>query len=419
MGVYPLYFIFIFIICLLCVVYKRWFMRQQIGGNAEQSAEPISENSPEILSENSPEISPKNVPTSKCKFFGSDDKHGWVCPSAYPTYMGASVGGMNYCNGGVADNATCRGTGKGATADAIISKGIVVDIKILCTGNEYHQAPQIVFYGGGGSGVQANAQVSDGRVTKINVISGGRGYKSPPLIFFKTSGTCQFCHLCCEKETETEKHIQELKEELRTFRDFAYNASKKSKLDTPYVSEYEEELISQPKSKPKPIISLAETEEMLYNLENIEHHDIGIVGEETDETKIKSYDRIIGEQILVRKTQAEEARQLYSKMKEQQKSDEELILDAQMYGLTPPPPLYSENHMLAVAEEEHYVAPELTPEQKVQCMDLLNKAMELKQRTETYGRMAVNTPSLRQEAQDLGISADQAWEQYKATCENT
>lgn len=233
---------------------------------------------------------PGTFAENSCKFFGSDDQSGWTCPASYPVFAGATLGnnGKMFCSGGIAKNATCTGTsgggakatpiisngqisdiqlthggkdyknpphlrvisntghgaiiktkitdgivteliiidsgqnyksdtklvfdtvdgGYGATAEATVSNGSVISVNIINTGQNYKLIPNVEFAGGGGSGAEGLATISGGRVVAIKVISAGSGYTYPPTVIISPNTArkgCNFCHLCCKKNPPRDK----------------------------------------------------------------------------------------------------------------------------------------------------------------------------------------------------------------------
>lgn len=79
-------------------------------------------------------------------------------------------------------NAT--GGGRGATATATVSGGVITNLTLNSGGTGYTNTPTISFSGGGGAGATATATVSQGTVTAVNLTNGGSGYTSAPNVLF-------------------------------------------------------------------------------------------------------------------------------------------------------------------------------------------------------------------------------------------
>ncbi len=70
-----------------------------------------------------------------------------------------------------------------ATASAIVSNGVVVNIPVTDSGSAYTNPPTVLIQGGGGTGATATAVVSNGFVISITITDGGVGYTSTPSIY--------------------------------------------------------------------------------------------------------------------------------------------------------------------------------------------------------------------------------------------
>jgi arylsulfatase A-like enzyme len=76
------------------------------------------------------------------------------------------------------------GGGRGATATATVSGGVITGLTLNSGGTGYLNTPTLSFSGGGGSGATATATISQGAVTAINLTNGGSGYTSAPNVLF-------------------------------------------------------------------------------------------------------------------------------------------------------------------------------------------------------------------------------------------
>ena len=95
-------------------------------------------------------------------------------------------------------------TGFGAKGMAFLSNTMVTNIGITSQGSGYKVPPNVWISGGGGSGARADAVIEDGRVVSINVLDGGSGYTYSPTIKIEAREAkfgCNYCHMCCKKQT--------------------------------------------------------------------------------------------------------------------------------------------------------------------------------------------------------------------------
>jgi len=69
-----------------------------------------------------------------------------------------------------------------AQAEAVVSSGSVISIKIINEGSGYSSAPTVTISGGGGTGATATAIINNGSVVSIIVTNGGSGYTSTPVV---------------------------------------------------------------------------------------------------------------------------------------------------------------------------------------------------------------------------------------------
>lgn len=70
-----------------------------------------------------------------------------------------------------------------ASATAVVSNGVVVNITVTDSGSAYTNPPTVLIQGGGGTGASATAVVSNGFVTSITITGGGIGYTGTPSIY--------------------------------------------------------------------------------------------------------------------------------------------------------------------------------------------------------------------------------------------
>jgi probable HAF family extracellular repeat protein len=70
-----------------------------------------------------------------------------------------------------------------ATASAVVSNGVVVNITITDRGFGYTNPPTVFIQGGGGTGATATAVVSNGVVVGITITDAGIGYTGTPSIY--------------------------------------------------------------------------------------------------------------------------------------------------------------------------------------------------------------------------------------------
>jgi hypothetical protein len=95
-------------------------------------------------------------------------------------------------------------TGFGAKGMAFLSNTMVTNIGITSQGSGYKVPPNVWISGGGGSSARADAVIEDGRVVSINVLDGGSGYTYSPTIKIEAREAkfgCNYCHMCCKKQT--------------------------------------------------------------------------------------------------------------------------------------------------------------------------------------------------------------------------
>lgn len=72
--------------------------------------------------------------------------------------------------------------GKGATATATVSNGIVTGVSVAAGGSEYTTSTPNVEISGLGTGATATATVSGGVVTNVSLLTGGQGYEQTPAV---------------------------------------------------------------------------------------------------------------------------------------------------------------------------------------------------------------------------------------------
>jgi hypothetical protein len=75
-----------------------------------------------------------------------------------------------------------------AVAKAILDGDSVSHVNIISSGSGYVYPPCVIFSGGGGSGAKALARISKGQVVDIKVILGGKDYQLPPKVSFNPLG---------------------------------------------------------------------------------------------------------------------------------------------------------------------------------------------------------------------------------------
>jgi hypothetical protein len=72
--------------------------------------------------------------------------------------------------------------GKGATATATVSNGVVTNVSLAAGGSEYTTSAPNVEIEGLGTGATATATVSGGVVTNVSLLTGGQGYEQTPAV---------------------------------------------------------------------------------------------------------------------------------------------------------------------------------------------------------------------------------------------
>jgi len=72
--------------------------------------------------------------------------------------------------------------GKGATATATVSNGVVTGVSVAAGGSEYTTSTPNVEITGLGTGATATATVSGGSVSGITLVTGGQGYEQVPTV---------------------------------------------------------------------------------------------------------------------------------------------------------------------------------------------------------------------------------------------
>jgi hypothetical protein len=60
--------------------------------------------------------------------------------------------------------------------------GGIISINITNSGSNYNNIPNVIISGGSGRGATAEAVISNDKITSINIISAGTGYTTPPTI---------------------------------------------------------------------------------------------------------------------------------------------------------------------------------------------------------------------------------------------
>lgn len=389
------------VIFLLYIVYRFTYGRDQVGGGASQG---------------------------ECRFYGSDEEDGWVCPAEFPHYNGSSIG--HNCSAGVSDNTNCKGVvGSGAVANLIVEEGVIVGAQIIDGGQNYIYPPKItitdegsgygavlisgvnngavtdidVVYGGtdykkpsiefetvdSGTGATAKADISDGKVTAVHILNTGSNYSVPPRISFQNSdgngasatakinqGRIVSVELTSGGTGYTlEPNVYIEAGKISTGCKFCHMCCKKSKE--------------------------TETEAVV----------------EEDDADAEEYDQVLEEELEFMQKKADEAAEKWDKMKKELEEEEELIEQAKELGLPPPPKLYSDKQIENVQKEMVVEKPVMTKKEKAKCMRLKRKADKARDLAEQYGMNAddVDSPSSKK-ARKYGREADKAWTEYRKQC---
>ena len=72
--------------------------------------------------------------------------------------------------------------GKGATATATVSNGVVVNVSLAAGGSEYTASAPNVVIEGLGTGATATATVTGNAVSSVSLVTGGQGYEQTPNV---------------------------------------------------------------------------------------------------------------------------------------------------------------------------------------------------------------------------------------------
>ncbi len=114
--------------------------------------------------------------------------------------------GNNYQQAGIIFDPS--DSGYGAELSAVINEGTgqIEKVNILNSGQNYTVTPTIQLIGDG-YGAKLKVKLSNGRITEVVVLNGGNSYTYNPSITVipgKVVNACQYCHMCCKKNSVSE-----------------------------------------------------------------------------------------------------------------------------------------------------------------------------------------------------------------------
>jgi polyhydroxyalkanoate synthesis regulator phasin len=99
---------------------------------------------------------------------------------------------------------------------------------------------------------------------------------------------------------------------------------------------------------------------------------------ETMKAQADRFNKIIKKHTEKQKAKTEQAKTLWNKIQKQQVLENQLAAQAKRFGLAPPKPLYSAKQIESVKQNMEAFKPNLTVNQKADCMSLYNQIQELK-----------------------------------------
>ena len=137
-------------------------------------------------------IETRKVSNNYCKFVSSN-KSKFTCPKDFPVFTGAELSGKDI---------TCgehKSVFTRASAEATISNGKIIRIRLINKGSGYTKAPNIRVVGSGVNS-KLKAIVKKGEIVQIKIISQGSKYDSTPEIIIDTPDGSTYCKMCCKNE---------------------------------------------------------------------------------------------------------------------------------------------------------------------------------------------------------------------------
>ncbi len=139
---------------------------------------------------NKPVLTPK-LTNSNCKMIATMDIME-KCPSEYSVYSGVNISlpGVSLC-GEVANLVR-------AEAIANIKDGKLQEIRIINSGNNYIEPPNVIIEGDARIKATAVAILKDEKVDKIKITNSGKSYASTPKIIIDKPNKPIICKMCCK-----------------------------------------------------------------------------------------------------------------------------------------------------------------------------------------------------------------------------
>jgi vacuolar-type H+-ATPase subunit I/STV1 len=136
------------------------------------------------------------------------------------------------------------------------------------------------------------------------------------------------------------------------------------------------------------------------------------------EEKSREYEQMLKERQKINKDKVKKAKAKLKSIQNAQKIEKKMAKEAKKFGLPPPPSLYTQEDIDRANQELKSVTtlPNLTTEQKAECMTLLNEALDLRDRAEELGRLAQNVPGMTSRTREAADKADKAMDKYEKTC---
>lgn len=124
-----------------------------------------------------------------CKFLSSSK-----CHPDYPNFSGASItfdGDMKM---------KCDSTDDQEAPKAVctIKNGRITGVYIIKEGSGISVEPSIEAVGGGGRGAKLKAVLRDGKLKDVRILNSGEGYHETPMINIGDPNLSSGCYLCCK-----------------------------------------------------------------------------------------------------------------------------------------------------------------------------------------------------------------------------
>ena len=137
-------------------------------------------------------IETRKVSNNYCKFVSSN-KSKFTCPKDFPVFTGAELSGKDITCG------EYKSVFTRASAEATISNGKIIRVRLINKGSGYTKAPNIRVVGSGVNS-KLKAIVKKGKIVQIKIISQGSKYSSTPEIVIDSPSGSTYCKMCCRNE---------------------------------------------------------------------------------------------------------------------------------------------------------------------------------------------------------------------------